>query len=156
MGLTEDNFHNVNLDYKYSKENPYEYSTEHDSVTKPRVSLAAETGNAYVSSEYLNGPVNLLRNESLFTDYKPGAIDDLTGMIGVTYRNGVETYDGKTNGWYDHVYVNLGNNNGIVESTGGIGVNIEDFNRYAKRTKYYLQLNLLDNRRSVRWEWKIC
>ncbi len=145
MGLADKGHNNINL--LYGDKNSYEYADEFKDVKKSVVKDAYDYDGNYVDRTYSNGPVNILRNDSLFERFNASEVNDYTGLIGVTMNNGVDTSYGRTPGWYDHVYVNLGNDNGIVESTGGKGIYSRDYNPYEHKTSYYLQLRLNQNRR---------
>ena len=89
--------------------------------------------------------------------------DDLTGLIGVTFReNGLKLDNGLTTaGWFDHMYVSIDEDSSkTVESTSyfenmyrgkrkkynGIRYGRKlGFNR--KRTEHYLQIKLSDERK---------
>ncbi len=99
-----------------------------------------------------NGPAVLTYNESVVTRYDASTMNgiDKTGMIGITIINqGKIFHDYKL----DHAYVSLDEKAGTITESYGptYGIKESKKNPYlGKRrdTKYYLQLNLLDERKA--------
>ena len=95
----------------------------------------------------------LTYNESVVTRYDPGSLNgvDKTGMVGITIIDQGSIFH---NYKFDHAYVSLDKDaSKITESLGlnNQGIHEKHDNTYlggARDTKYYLQLNLNDSRRS--------
>jgi hypothetical protein len=105
--------------------------------------------NKWITST-ANGPAVLTYNESVVTRYDANLMNgvDKTGLIGITIVDQGKIFrDYKL----DHVYVSLDKDaKSITESYGPThGVSIDYKNIYSgDRTKYYLQLNLPEDRKS--------
>jgi len=89
----------------------------------------------------------MLYNNSLFDRIDASsAIDDYTGLMGITEKT--DKAKGESRSYFDHVYVqtDMSKYGSTVESCGGSGITTSERNYYAKNTKYYLQLKLLEDR----------
>ncbi len=99
------------------------------------------------SSAYRNGVTQMLYNNSLFDRIDASsAIDDYTGLMGITEKT--DKANGESRSYFDHVYVqtDMSKYGSTVESCGGSGITDRKANAYINRTKYYLQLKLIEDR----------